>query len=330
MARIRTFKPEFLRHEKLQELESAYCGSYPMFVFMGLWAVCDKNGVFEWKPKQLKLDIYPFLEFDMENTLNILKNNGFIEKFDIDNCTYGYVINFEKHQKITGIEKNNPSKYPNPPKKVSVHDRSGISNDQVCTDHGSIDREKEREMEMERKAANADGSSEPPPFFSENAQESKDSPVLSMTEPIELANLLLDTHRKEFPDYLSGKDTKKIMERWAEDIEKLIRIDKKMPEMIRQVILWVKTEGNFWFSNIESGKKLREKFERLFEQMQTQTKRDDGLGKAEQVNCYIPTAEQTARMLEDQKRSEGEAIDVNLGNELKKIAISKTAKGVRQ
>ena len=89
----------------------------------------------------------------------------------------------------------------------------------------------------------------------------------SQKSAIELSDLLLTSHRKEFPDYLSGKNTKEITERWAEDIEKLIRIDKKSSETIRQVILWVKTNSNFWFHNIESGKKLREKFERLYGQM---------------------------------------------------------------
>jgi len=86
----------------------------------------------------------------------------------------------------------------------------------------------------------------------------------SMKSAIELSTLLLTAHRKEFPDYLSGKDDKITVERWAKDIEKLIRIDKKPPENIRKVILWAKTSGNFWFHNVESGAKLREKFERLY------------------------------------------------------------------
>ena len=84
---------------------------------------------------------------------------------------------------------------------------------------------------------------------------------------LELSELLLVSHRREFPDYLSGKKDKDTIERWAKDIEKLIRLDKKDPENIREVILWVKTSGNFWFVNIESGAKLRNKFERLWAEM---------------------------------------------------------------
>jgi hypothetical protein len=88
----------------------------------------------------------------------------------------------------------------------------------------------------------------------------------------ELAELLLTSHRKEFPDFLSGKkekDIQKKLDGWSNDIEKLIRLDKKPPENIRLVILWVKTKGNFWFPNIISGKKLREKYETVWAQMQS-------------------------------------------------------------
>ncbi|MDR2915115.1 MAG: DUF6291 domain-containing protein [Tannerella sp.] len=103
-------------------------------------------------------------------------------------------------------------------------------------------------------SASFDGSSEPPLSESEK-------------DAFELSTLLLTTHRAEIPDYLSGKDDKKTIKRWAEDIEKLIRIDGKPPDRVRQVILWAKTPGNFWFNNIQSGQKLREQFERLYGQM---------------------------------------------------------------
>jgi hypothetical protein len=121
MARIRTFKPDFLRHELLQDIEAKNPGKYPMFVFLGLWSVCDKQGVFAWKPRSLKLDIYPFLDYDMEETLQILIDEGFIRKFvaDEDGETYGHVINFERHQRINGDEAKNPPKYPSPPEETS-------------------------------------------------------------------------------------------------------------------------------------------------------------------------------------------------------------------
>jgi hypothetical protein len=98
----------------------------------------------------------------------------------------------------------------------------------------------------------------------------------SQKSALELSELLLSSHRKEIPDYLSGKKDTKTIQNWAVDIEKLIRIDKKSPDKIRQVILWAKTPGNFWFNNIQSGEKLRKHFERLFGQMQTDSNRQSG------------------------------------------------------
>jgi hypothetical protein len=102
-----------------------------------------------------------------------------------------------------------------------------------------------------------------------NLPASSETVAPEMELALPLAETLLNEHRKEFPDYLAGKD-RQVISKWAVDIEKLIRIDKKTPENIRDVILWVKTPGNFWFHNIESGAKLRRQFERLFGQMKSE------------------------------------------------------------
>ena len=80
-------------------------------------------------------------------------------------------------------------------------------------------------------------------------------------EPLRLAELLRDLHQKEDPRY---HPTPMYIKKWAEDIEKINRIDKRSYEEIERVIRWVKTSGNFWFSNIMSGITLRKQFSRLF------------------------------------------------------------------
>ena len=93
------------------------------------------------------------------------------------------------------------------------------------------------------------------------------SPSQEFEKALELSDFMLAEHRKEYPDYLAGKDDNSVIHGWAQDIEKLIRLDKKEPDIIKNVIAWVKTPGCFWFSNIESGQKLRKQFERLYVQM---------------------------------------------------------------
>jgi hypothetical protein len=104
MARIRTIKPEFYRHEGLQDLEIKNPGAYPMLVFQGLWSQCDRNGVFQWRPRQLKLDILPFLPFDMATTLLILEKSNYLVHYYVDGKEYGQVPTFSLHQRITGKE----------------------------------------------------------------------------------------------------------------------------------------------------------------------------------------------------------------------------------
>jgi len=98
-------------------------------------------------------------------------------------------------------------------------------------------------------------------------EKSKEEPSQSMKDSLILANLLFDLHKKEVPDYHSGKDIEKIKNDWAQDIEKIIRLDKKTPDVVRQVIEWAKAPDCFWFPNIQSGSKLRKQFETLYSQM---------------------------------------------------------------
>ena len=120
MSRIRNVKPEFFRHEGLQDLETKNPGKYPMFVFEGLWTKCDRNSVFEWKPRSLKLDILPFLDFNMEETLGILETAGYVKRYDIDGKEYGIVPTFLKHQKPSIAEQRNLTVFPLPLERVNV------------------------------------------------------------------------------------------------------------------------------------------------------------------------------------------------------------------
>lgn len=126
MARIRTIKPEFFRHEGLQDLEIANHGAHVMLVFAGLWGHCDKAGRFEWRPRMLKLDILPFLAFDMEETLSLLCAAGFVRRYEAEGKQYGEVVSFEKHQRINGKEAQEPEKHPSPPDERECASRGSI------------------------------------------------------------------------------------------------------------------------------------------------------------------------------------------------------------
>ena len=119
MARIRTIKPDFFRHELLQDLQQRHPQECPMLVFAGLFGHCDKQGVFPWRPKQLKLDILPFMPFEMAGTLEILCEHDLVRVFDSGGERYGFIPTFPKHQQIGGKESTSPAKYPAPPRAVT-------------------------------------------------------------------------------------------------------------------------------------------------------------------------------------------------------------------
>ena len=76
-----------------------------------------------------------------------------------------------------------------------------------------------------------------------------------------LAQLLLDLHREIDPKF-----TTRTLDKWAEDIEKIHRLDNRTYNEIRTVIYWAKRD-DFWKTNIMSGRKLREKFPMLYAKM---------------------------------------------------------------
>ncbi len=116
MPRIRTVKPSFFRHEGLQDLEAQHPGQYVMLVFAGLWTQADKEGRFEYRPRQLHLDILPFLPFDFKETLNLLRDAGFICHYEAKGKAYGVIPSFSEHQRISGKEAQAEPLYPAPPK----------------------------------------------------------------------------------------------------------------------------------------------------------------------------------------------------------------------
>lgn len=171
MARIRNVKPEFFRHELLQELEISHPGAYCMLVYEALWGHADANGVFPWRPRQLKLDILPFLPFDMATTLDILRASGFIKQYDVDGKAFGLIPTFLRHQRLSGKEASNGKRYPLP-SQGSIREASGkhpgstgeiLESQELGTWNLGEEEEEEEEKEKEHGRGGPGGGTEPPP-----------------------------------------------------------------------------------------------------------------------------------------------------------------------
>jgi hypothetical protein len=112
MARIRTIKPELLRHEKLFDLEQS-TGLPVILSFIGMLTVSDREGRFKWRPKTLKLDALPYHDADFSRVLDALETGGFIVRYEVDGEVYGCIPTFTKHQVINNKERD--SELPPPP-----------------------------------------------------------------------------------------------------------------------------------------------------------------------------------------------------------------------
>lgn len=167
MARIRTIKPEFFRHEGLQDVAAKH-GAHVMLVFAGLWGHCDKEGRFEWKPRTLKLDILPFLDFEMSEALKSLCEAGFVEQYEVDGKQYGLIPSFNSHQRVGGKEAQESAKYPAPEvkqsgKKSATHAKRRGSNGEAAGKHSPLQEEEGKGRGREEEVSEAPRASPSPP-----------------------------------------------------------------------------------------------------------------------------------------------------------------------
>ena len=72
-----------------------------------------------------------------------------------------------------------------------------------------------------------------------------------------ISNILLGEIRKRKPDFKQPN-----IEKWAAEVDLMLRIDNRDVEQIKEVILWCQ-EDDFWKNNILSTAKLRKQYDQL-------------------------------------------------------------------
>lgn len=102
--------------------------------------------------------------------------------------------------------------------------------------------------------------------------EEKTKPLPS-PEACRLSGLLADLIQQNNPGNRNLNNGKRegTVSRWAVDIEKLLRIDKKSPTEIEGVIRWCQADS-FWQGNILSGATLRKQWDKLTVKMKAADK----------------------------------------------------------
>lgn len=92
--RSRNIKPSLFKNEVLGTADPLHT-----IVFEGLWCEADKSGRLEDRPLRLKAEIIPYREgVDMNVSLNWLKENGFIQRYEAGGVKVIQVLKFSDHQ----------------------------------------------------------------------------------------------------------------------------------------------------------------------------------------------------------------------------------------
>lgn len=109
--RIRTIKPEFFRDGTITKLSPL-----ARLLFIGLWCCADRSGRLEDRPDDLQLTLLPAeRDIVIDALLSLLAEARLIIRYAVNGGRYIQVVNFEKHQRITGKELEQELKYPDPP-----------------------------------------------------------------------------------------------------------------------------------------------------------------------------------------------------------------------
>ena len=132
----------------------------------------------------------------------------------------------------------------------------------------------QKENEQKKKSSSDDGDAPPDvsPASGTDARPKKEEKVFDKdSDAYQAASFLARQKEKRYPDLKPPEE--KDIQRWAADFDKCNRIDKHSWEDISDVLRFSQKNA-FWRKNILSGKKFREKYERLLIEMTDENRKN--------------------------------------------------------
>lgn len=111
--RSRDIKPSFYKNDQLAE-----CSFAARLLFPGLWMLADREGRLEYRPKRIKIEIFPYDDINIESLLHELHKNKLIEFYVANGEKYILIPTFKKHQ--TPHVKEKESTLPEPEEFLPV------------------------------------------------------------------------------------------------------------------------------------------------------------------------------------------------------------------
>lgn len=94
MARIRSVHPSLFTDEAWVS-----CGPLARILYIGLWTDADDQGLFEWKPLQIKMRLLPGDAGDVPAMLAELEGVGLIRGYETGGKRFGAIADFRKFQR---------------------------------------------------------------------------------------------------------------------------------------------------------------------------------------------------------------------------------------
>lgn len=230
--RSRTLKPGFFENEELGELDPL-----ARLLFAGLWCYADREGRFRWIPTLIKSKIFPYgihTSSDIQVLMESLRDSALILHYSVNGKEYGLIPKFDQHQRIHPRES---------PSKIPPYE------------------------EGEPKVS--PGQTQGEPKDTPRCPVSTSTSTSICSSSIEAAQLLKDLLLKEKPnaktpaDLITGKNS------WANEIDRMVRIDNRDPPEIQKMIRWIYKENlekEIQFV-VQSAQSLRKKYDRIETQM---------------------------------------------------------------
>ncbi len=240
--RARSLKPGFFVCPELLELQLA-----ARLLFAGLWCCADREGRLEDRPAKIKLQVLPGDDVDVDALLNQLAEKDFIQRYEVEGKRFIQVVNFGKHQRP---HKNEQDGAAPPPRMVQEPGKSEAKHNLNQAKHN----------QGGAKDALTPSSLTPSSLTPDTTRNSS-SPEnnAASEEATRLADLLQSL-------ILASKPDRKLGSTWhtnsTREIDRALRIDHRDLQRLEEVLRWSQ-QDSFWWKNILSGKKLREKFDQL-------------------------------------------------------------------
>lgn len=217
----RQVTPRFWENAELADLEIETGIRHLRLTMIGLWAVADEVGIFEWHPRRLAGKIYPYSAEDqqaVEPAMNAFVQAGFLKKIEVNGSWYGVWPHWGEHNKF----RKNESRYP----EVAAALGHSVEGEKTPDEGQNTPLEAELETELEVEVVGGSESKKEPTASGQEEELPPNDDVQA------LCNLISD---------YSGNSVKPDWAKYAQAILKITTLDKLKP-----LLEWMYVDSDFW------------------------------------------------------------------------------------